>query len=61
MKVLSNVMMLRSTNKVDFDIFFPLKSMTAILNKLTDVEGSTDWPTVSIKITDIKLRGINNM
>ena len=53
-------MMLRSTNKVDFDLF-PRKSMTAILNKLTDVEGNTDWPTVSIKITDIKLKGINKI
>ena len=51
-------MMLRSTSKVDFN-FFPQKSMATILNKLTDVEGSTDWPTVSIQITDIKLKGIN--
>ena len=43
---------------MDFD-FFPQKSMATILNKLTDVEGSTDWPTVRIKIT--KLKGINNI
>ena len=50
-------MMLGSTNKMDFD-FFPLKSMAAILNKLN---GSTDWPTVSIKTKDIKLKGIKNI